>query len=69
MSGMGEDLERGETIWDDILIYGKVKSEHNERLRKAFERIKQTEIRLNKEKYEFRKGRIEYFGHTITKDR
>ncbi|KAK3085333.1 hypothetical protein FSP39_001659 [Pinctada imbricata] len=61
-------LDGVESIIDDVIIYGKTKSEHDHRLDLAMQRIKDSGIKLNSEKCEFRKDRIEYFGHIISKD-
>ena len=41
MSELLRDLEGVETIKDDILVYARTNLEHDERLKKTLERIKQ----------------------------
>ena len=53
---------------DDVLIHGKDKTEHDERLRKVLEQLQESEVTLNKEKCEFWKTNIKFLGHMISKD-
>ena len=53
---------------DDILIAGKNKDEHQERLCKVLDRIKDHDIKINKEKCLFQVSEVEYLGFIIDKD-
>lgn len=50
---------------DDILVHGRDVAEHDERLAKVFTRVKESGLRLNKEKCHIRKNKLLYFGHVI----
>jgi hypothetical protein len=66
MTSMLSGLDGTEVIIDDILVYGKTLDEHNSRLEKTLERIQESGLKLNKDKCEFRKPQLEYFGHIIS---
>lgn len=57
-----------EVIIDDILIHGKTRKEHDDRLDTVLHRIQDSGLKLNREKCEFRKTEIEYFGHVISSE-
>ena len=50
---------------DDILISGKDKEEHNQRLRKVLERLTEAGATLN-EKFVFSVSSVKFLGHTIS---
>ncbi|GFS11387.1 Pol polyprotein [Elysia marginata] len=52
---------------DDILISGRTKQEHDERLETILERIRQSGITLN-EKCAFAVPRVKSWGHIFSKD-
>ncbi|KAG9282090.1 hypothetical protein AMEX_G700 [Astyanax mexicanus] len=54
-------------VMDDILIYGKDKQEHDQNLRAVLQTIKESGLKLNREKCQFGKSDIQYFGHVIGK--
>ena len=66
MTELLSDLDGVEVIKDDIVIYGKTMQEHDARLNRVMERIKLSGLKLNREKCEFRKSEIQYFGHVIS---
>ena len=51
---------------DDVLVYGTKEANHDERLRKVMERIRQSGLKLNKAKCSFRKDEVTFLGHVIT---
>ena len=53
---------------DDIIIYGASQSEHDENLRALFQRLKESGLTLNREKCEFNKARLEFFGFIFSAD-
>lgn len=59
-------LEGTEAIIDDVLIYGTNREEHDKRLEAVIRRIHESGLKLNRDKCEFRKGEVEYFGHRIS---
>lgn len=50
---------------DDIIISGKTKQEHNERVEAVLRRLQDARLRVNKDKCQFGKTSIEYLGHKI----
>ena len=63
-----EGLKGIRILVDDILVYGKSRREHDERLTAVLNRAKETGIRFNKDKCEFAKDQVKYFGHIISKE-
>ena len=51
---------------DDFLIYGKTLQEHDERLRKFLQRLKENGVTLNREKCQFRTDTVEFLGFSIS---
>ena len=47
MSQAFEDIDGVEVIVDDILIWGKDKAEHNDRLKQVLERVHQINLKYN----------------------
>ena len=54
-----------EVIVDDILVHGRDQAEHDSRLEVVMSKIKEIDLRLNKEKCKFRKSKVSYFGHLV----
>ena len=50
------------------MIYGKTSEEHDENLRKFFDRCLETGIKLNKDKLDIGLQEVTFMGHRITKD-
>ena len=61
-----EGLEGVAKSMDDFLIYGKTKEEHDERLRKFLQRLKEHGVTLNLEKCQFQTDTVEFLGFQIT---
>ena len=57
---MVKDIEECEAIKDDILIWGKDRQQHDERLRYVLDRIKTFNLKLNPEKCEFWRDKFTY---------
>lgn len=68
MTELLHGIEGVEVIIDDILIHGKTRKEHDLRLDTVLHRIHDSGLKLNREKCEFRKTEIEYFGHSISSE-
>ena len=68
MTDLLRGIEGVEVIIDDILIHGKTRKEHDRRLDTVLRRIQDSGRKLNREKCEFRKIEIEYFGHNISSE-
>ena len=66
ISEMVADLEGCQAIIDDILIWGKDMEEHDRRLKSVLDRVRQNNMKLSRDKCEFRKNRITYVGHVLT---
>lgn len=60
------DLEGFEAIIDDILIWGKDRQEHDQRLKAVMNRISDYNLKLSPDKCQFRKDHIAYVGHVFT---
>ena len=56
------DLEGVTNIADDILIYGSTQEKHDAALEALFRRLEDNGLTLNKQKCEFNRDKIEFFG-------
>lgn len=60
-------LFKGVVVYlDDILVYGKDKEEHNNRLEEVFRRIQLAGLRINPEKCNLYKEELTFLGHTVS---
>ena len=66
MSNLLKNREGCEAIMDDIVVYGRSAEEHDENLQNTFEVIKESELKLNKEKCEIKRNKLTYFGHVLS---
>ena len=55
-------------ISDDILLHAQTQTEHDERLNTLMHRLQDNGLTLNKDKCEFNKRRIEFFGLIFSED-
>lgn len=53
---------------DDIIIFSSSLQEHVQKLRTVFDRLRQTNLKIQLDKSEFLRKEVLYLGHTITKD-
>lgn len=53
---------------DDIIVYGKTKKEHDERLNCVLKRIKNFNVKLNYDKCVFGASQINFLGHHLSAD-
>lgn len=53
---------------DDILVFGKNQTEHNQALAAVFQRLRDSGLTLNKSKCEYGKSTLEFFGYIFSKD-
>ena len=53
---------------DDILIHGTDNADHDTKLTAALRKIKDSGLKLNKEKCLFRQRELQFLGHTIGTD-
>ena len=68
MNAILEGIPRVLCHLDDILVYGKDKQEHDNRLTMVLKRIKAAGITLNPTKCEFARTQLTFLGHLITHD-
>ena len=47
---MFRDIDRVEVVVDDLLIWGETDEQHDKRLKKVLERVRQQNLKLNKSK-------------------
>ncbi|XP_033641983.1 uncharacterized protein K02A2.6-like [Asterias rubens] len=62
------DCEGVQNISDDIVVHGKNQAEHDERLVKVMQRLKEKNLTLNKEKCQFGLTKITFMGHVLSKN-
>ena len=55
-------------VADDILIYGKDQTEHDDNLRKCLKRARECGLKLNKRKCRFHMRELPYIGHILTSE-
>ena len=53
---------------DDILVFGRSRTEHDERLAAVLSRLKSANLKLNDGKCRIRREQVTYLGHILTKD-
>ena len=53
-------------ISDDVFIFGKIQSEHEKALQAAFQKFSEANITLNRQKCEFNKSSINFFGFVFS---
>ncbi|KAK3737375.1 hypothetical protein QZH41_002290 [Actinostola sp. cb2023] len=63
-----QDLSGVETDIDDILVWGRTREEHDERLAKTLQRARESNLKLNPDKCKIRRTKILYIGHVLTTD-
>ena len=68
MSNILNGLEGVLGLIDDILIFGKDMSEHDQRLEAAMTRIQNAGVTLNSTKCAFRKTQLKFLGHIVDQD-
>ena len=61
-----EGCEGTHNISDDIIVYGKSQTEHDERLHRVFQRIKSRGLTLNGNKCAFSMDRLVFMGHVLS---
>jgi hypothetical protein len=61
-------LEGRLNVSDDILVYGKNETEHNERLMKVLERLEQKGLILNKTMCKIAQKSLTYLGYVFSED-
>ena len=55
-------------VWDDIIVFGKNKEDHDQNLRDTLARVREMGLTLNAKKCKFNQESIRFFGHIFSKD-
>ena len=63
-----EGLSGVRNISDDIIVYGCTQEAHDKRLAATLSRLQEKHLTLNKEKCEFNKHKLEFFGYVFGED-
>ncbi len=66
ISRLFETIEGVETMMDDIIIWGSTKEEHDARLRKVLDTVKEANLKLKKEKCQFGVSQLTFIGDLLT---
>ena len=61
-----QGIEGSINVSDHILIFGRYQEAHDKSLTAVFERLKENELTLNKNKCVFNKSTLEFFGHIFS---
>ena len=62
------DIPGVEIYFDDLIIGGKTREEHDEILLKVLERAKSCNVKFNPDKFQFRVNEVKYMGLIISKE-
>ena len=68
MSQVYERLEGVEVVFDDILVHGTTREEHDSRLKAALQRSREAGVKLNDTKCKFGLQEVTYLGRVISVD-
>ncbi|MCG7883226.1 MAG: reverse transcriptase, partial [Candidatus Thiodiazotropha endolucinida] len=68
ISQVFNDCEGVQNISDDIVVHGRNREEHDQRLEKALNRMKERNLTLNGDKCEFGMDKITFMGHVLSKN-
>lgn len=60
------DIENTLIYFDDILIFGRTKKEHDAILKKVLERAREKNVRFNKNKAQIAMTQVKYLGHIFS---
>lgn len=63
-----QDCEGVANIADDIIVHGSNQQEHDERLRKCLNRLKEKGLTINSDKTEFNMAKVTFMGHVLSKN-
>ena len=67
MHSLLEGLDGVVCVMDDILVFGKTKQDHDNRLQAVLRQLSSAGVTLNSKKCEFSKAQITFLGHVINK--
>ena len=62
------DITGSANSQDDFVVWGKTLQEHDERMRKVFLKIRESDLKLNKTKCQIRRQSVVFFGHIISSE-
>ena len=68
MHEMFDDIEGVEIVMDDILVHGRIDSEHDARLEQVLLRCRKNNLKLNPKKLRLKTKQVEYIGHVLTEN-
>lgn len=63
-----EGIDGARNISDDIIVYGRTQTEHDQHLEAVLRRLHDKGLTLNRNKCEFNKNRLEFFGYIFGQD-
>ena len=63
VSSIISDIQGSANSQDDIVTWGKTLAEHDNRLRKVLLKVRESDLKLNKNECQFRKNSIVFLGH------
>ena len=69
LSQLIEGIKGTANVHDDIIIHAHTRELHDERVRLVLTRIRESGLKLNKQKCKFGASQLLYFGHVISKVR
>ena len=55
-------------IADDMIVYGRTEEEHDKNLIRFLETTRQNGLKLNRQKLQFKKNEVSFFGHRWSRD-
>ena len=62
-----DGLEGTFAYMDDVLVYGNDREEHDKRLESVMKRLREVDLKLNKEKCVFAQSKLKFLRHKFTK--
>ena len=68
MSEILADLDGVVCMIDDVLVYGITQEEHDSRLEKVLQRMKEVGLTLNRDKCHFSQNQVKFLGQILNKD-
>ena len=68
MTQMLSGLDGVLCLMDDVLVFGKDRTEHDERLTQVLRKVAATGVTLNPQKCEFGKEQLKFLGHVIDQE-
>ena len=63
-----ESLPGVTSICDDVLVFGRTRTEHDRNLRNVLEKSRETGLRFNPDKIQIGLTSVKYYGHVISSD-